>query len=106
VRSETRVVHFKKEPYDVYIGRPSKWENPFASKPSSLAEHHVESKAAAIDAYRDYILSRPDLLADLAELEGKTLGCWCRPGRCHGDVLVELISQGIVQQLALDLRAS
>lgn len=25
----TKVVHCKKEPYDVYIGRPSKWGNPF-----------------------------------------------------------------------------
>lgn len=27
--SPKRVVHCKKEPYDVYIGRPSKWGNPF-----------------------------------------------------------------------------
>ena len=29
VNSKTRVVNCKKEPYDVYIGRPSKWGNPF-----------------------------------------------------------------------------
>jgi len=28
ISSSTRVVHCKKEPYDVYIGRPSKWGNP------------------------------------------------------------------------------
>ncbi len=25
----TRVLYCKKEPYDVYVGRPSKWGNPF-----------------------------------------------------------------------------
>ena len=29
---------------------------------------------------------------DLEELEGKTLGCWCKPKTCHGDVLVELVN--------------
>jgi hypothetical protein len=27
--SKTRVVHCKVEPFDIYIGRPSKWGNPF-----------------------------------------------------------------------------
>jgi Domain of unknown function (DUF4326) len=26
-------------------------------------------------------------LANLAALHGKTLGCWCAPKRCHGEVL-------------------
>jgi hypothetical protein len=44
--------------------------------------------------YREYIKTRPDLLNRLDELKGKTLGCWCRPLPCHGDVLVELIEKG------------
>ena len=27
---------------------------------------------------------------DLHELEGKTLGCWCKPEKCHGDILIKL----------------
>lgn len=25
--------------------------------------------------------------------QGKTLGCWCSPKKCHGDILVELIEK-------------
>ncbi len=79
--SETKVVHIKKQPYDVYIGRPSKWGNPFTTG----------SREQRIKRYKDYILQRRDLLDSLHELEGKVLGCWCKPKPCHGDVLVELI---------------
>lgn len=29
---------------------------------------------------------------DLLKLNGKTLGCWCKPDACHGDILIELIN--------------
>jgi hypothetical protein len=85
-----RVVHNKREAFDVYIGRPSKWGNPFSHKDGTLAEFRVGSRDEAVDAYRDWIATQPDLLVDLPELRGKVLGCWCAPLRCHGDVLVEL----------------
>jgi hypothetical protein len=52
------IVHCKKEPYDVYIGRgrdprsgePGRWGNPFRIGP-----------------------------CDPAALDGRTLGCWCAP---------------------------
>ena len=25
-----------------------------------------------------------------SELKGKTLGCWCKPKKCHGDILLEI----------------
>lgn len=30
---------------------------------------------------------------DKAELEGKTLACWCHPKNCHGDVLIRLLNE-------------
>jgi Domain of unknown function (DUF4326) len=39
--------------------------------------------------YRDYLLSRPDLLALLPGLRGSRLGCWCKPLSCHADVIAE-----------------
>ena len=33
----------------------------------------------------------PLLKQSLLELDGKTLGCWCHPDPCHGDILIELI---------------
>lgn len=79
------------EDYDVRIDRWSKWGNPFSHKHGTRAKFVVPTKAAAIQRYRAWIISRPDLLSALPELKGKRLGCNCRPGPCHGDVLLELI---------------
>jgi hypothetical protein len=90
----TRVVHCKKETYDIYVGRPSKWGNPFTHlNDATQAKFKVGSRKEAIDAYREWITKGDGqyLLDDLDELEGKILGCWCAPKSCHADVLVELI---------------
>lgn len=78
---------------DVYIGRQctmggwnlqrSKWANPFSVKECGSAE-------VAVVRYREWIFKQPQLLQQLSELRGKVLGCWCKPGACHGDVLIEL----------------
>lgn len=77
------VVHCKREPYDVLIDRTTKWGNPFIIGPHG-------DRAGVIAKYEQRLLARPDLLAALPELHGKTLGCWCAPKPCHGDVLVRL----------------
>lgn len=80
----TRVVHYKKEPYDIYIGRPSKWGNPFVVGRDG-------TRAEVIELYREYLYSDgAHLIADIHELKDKVLGCWCKPEACHGDVLAEL----------------
>lgn len=85
-----RVVHCKREPYDVYIGRPSKWGNPFSHRDGTLARFKAGTLDEAIRRYEEWVQSQPDLVAALPELRDKTLGCWCAPGPCHGDVLVRL----------------
>ena len=80
----TRIVHCKKESYDIYIGRPSKWGNPFQIGTDGTREEVIEK-------FRNWILSQSNLVKDLHEIKGKTLGCWCKPKVCHGDILVELI---------------
>lgn len=77
-------------PYDVYIGRGSKWGNPFTHRDGTKAVFKVDSREEAISAYRKWVLQQPALLADLHELQGKTLCCFCKPAGCHGDVLSEL----------------
>ena len=79
---------------DVYIGREvrrggwdlaaSKWANPYSIAACG------GSAERAVEKYATYIHSRPDLLGALHELRGKVLGCWCKPGPCHGDVLAAL----------------
>lgn len=69
---------------DVMISRPTKWGNPFYIGTDGTREEVIEK-------YRQYILGNGILLADLPELKGKRLGCFCKPLACHGDVLVELV---------------
>jgi hypothetical protein len=90
---KTTVVHCKKKSYDIYIGRPSQFGNPYSHLSGTLAEFKVDTREEAIEKYREYILGRPDLLALLPTLKRKRLGCFCRPQRCHGDVLIELIDE-------------
>lgn len=91
-----KVVHCNKSPYDVYIGRPSKWGNPYTHKKDSttLAKFVVSSREEAIESYRIWITEGDGrhLLKDLGELKGKTLGCFCAPKQCHGDILINLTS--------------
>lgn len=94
--SKTKVVHCMQKEYDVYIGRGrgSVWGNPFTHKEGIWAKK-VATVEEAIEKYREYIMSRPDLLERLPELKGKVLGCWCKTKNnpnapCHGDVLAEL----------------
>lgn len=97
MQKETTVVNKKYSHFDVYIGRGSKWGNPFTHIPTggTKATYLVGSRAEAIEAYKEWITkgNGKHLLNDLHELKGKTLGCFCKPQACHGDVLVELIQQ-------------
>lgn len=78
-----KVVHCKRENYDVYIGRGGKWGNPFVIGKDG-------DRKEVIRKYKEWLLTQPHLLASLHELKGKTLGCWCAPKACHGDVLLEM----------------
>ena len=87
----TKVVNkYHKLPYDVYIGRGSKWGNPFSHMDGTKALYKVETREEVIEKFREWIMTQPELLADLHELKGKTLCCFCKPKACHGDVLAEL----------------
>jgi hypothetical protein len=77
------VVHCKRAAYDVYIGRPSKWGNPF-----TIGKHG--NREEVIQKYEEWLLQNKGLMNNLNELKDKTLGCWCAPQACHGDVLVRL----------------
>jgi hypothetical protein len=72
----------------------SEWGNPF-----KLENHERDS---SLCLYREWVVtgrnpitggkrSQGPLLWKIGELEGKTLGCWCSPEACHGDVLSDLL---------------
>jgi len=81
-----RIVHCKKERYDVYIGRPSIWGNPF-----KIGIHG--NRQEVIEKYEEHIRSSPLLMAGLEHLQSRTLGCWCPPKHCHGEVIIKLIRE-------------
>jgi Domain of unknown function (DUF4326) len=88
-KMKTKVVHCRKSKYDIYIGRPSKWGNPF--KLAAGADRKV-----VLRKYRAWLMKQEDLLSHLREIRGKVLGCWCKPEHCHGDVLAELADKLVV----------
>ena len=77
----------------VYIGRrnvhyglpESKWCNPYVIEDGNIKR--------AIERYREYIESKPELLENIEELRGKILVCYCKPRACHGDVLLQLLGE-------------
>lgn len=84
----------------VYIGRKtpwtifdedSPWHNPY--KVDRKGKKMGGTREEVLEKYRNHILSRPDLIERLPELVGKRLGCWCAPLPCHGNVLIELLTE-------------
>lgn len=93
------VVHCMKSPYEIYIGRgkdpetfePSEWGNRYSHRDSKFEVVRVSTAEEAVARYKaelwERIKSGQLSLERLASLAGKTLGCWCAPSCCHGDVL-------------------
>ncbi len=86
-----RIVHCKKNLFDVYIGRGSIWGNPFKIGQDG-------TRKQVIELYRLWVLHSPsdrakEIRRRVWELEGKILGCYCSPKACHGDVLLEILGE-------------
>jgi hypothetical protein len=91
---KTRVVNLYKEPYDVYIGRPGKGLNGYFGNPVRLQSH--ESRGSTLSRFREYFFARleqdPEFKANIMTLKGKTLGCFCHPNPCHGDIIADYLN--------------
>jgi hypothetical protein len=80
---KTTVTHVK-EPHDIYVGRPSKYGNPFVKGVDG-------NRTEVIAKHRAWVHTQPELIAAIkAELKGKVIACWCHPKSCHADVLAEI----------------
>lgn len=89
-----------------YVGRPTKWGNPFKvtgqkghwfvindfDEPIMTFDEKSEAINFCVENYKDYILNEIALgTKNLSELKGKNLSCWCKIGEpCHVDILLEL----------------
>jgi hypothetical protein len=36
-------------------------------------------------------LKNPEWAREFYKIEGKILGCFCKPKQCHGDIIVEVL---------------
>jgi len=89
-----KVVHCQTEKYDVYVGRGSKFGNPYTHKYGTSAPWMVDSREDAIRLYEEWLREQPELMAAVKkELKNKVLGCWCSPLACHGDVLLKIANE-------------
>jgi len=91
----TRVVNLRKSPYDVYIGRAGHGHDGYFGNPFPL-EPGVQ-RGSTLKRYEIYFYTRlrddPEFERRIHQLHGKTLGCFCKPGRCHGDIIAEYLDK-------------
>ncbi len=81
-----RTKGWKMPPNTVYVGRPTRWGNPFAFDKSSVLG--VVDFKDILEKYRNHIENVTD---SFEGLRGKDLACWCKEGApCHADILLEL----------------
>ena len=88
------------QPGTTYIGRSmshyipgadgSKWQNMFTVARYGLVR--------CLELYEERVRSSPELMGALWELEGQELGCWCKPGPCHGDILIKIFNEAFVEK--------
>lgn len=83
-------IHNKyKENFDIYIGRPSIFGNPFVIGADGPRDEVIRK-------YKDYFYERinsdPDFKNAVLSLKNKKLGCFCKPLKCHGDIICEYLN--------------
>jgi hypothetical protein len=90
----TKTVNIYASGYDVYIGREGKGQDGYFGNPFRLRAS--EDRGATIERYGKYFHDRmetdPEFKRRVHELKGKTLGCFCKPYPCHGDVIAEYLN--------------
>lgn len=89
-QSITTVVNIKTDKkFDVYIGRPSKFGNPYR-----IGKGQTRSEVLlAYSVYFEVRMNKDDDFRKAVEaLRGKTLGCYCKPQPCHGDVIADWLN--------------
>ena len=70
----------------VYVGRPSRYGNPFKS--SEFGEEE------ALKRYEQWLLTHFTKESIQRELKGKNLACWCpKNKKCHADILLKITNE-------------
>lgn len=84
----------------IYVGRPSKWGNPFAiGKEGPFGRTAIDNEGA-VGLFED-MLSDSEMIeaagypiGDIHELKGKNLACFCPLHKpCHADVIIKKVKE-------------
>jgi len=105
IKVVNKYTHIETE-YDYYIARPSILGNPYSHNKNSIAKYYVESRNIAIDKYKNYFYEKINtdnefkneinkLIKIYKENKKINLVCWCKPKKCHGDIIKEYIIKKI-----------
>jgi len=80
----------------VYVGRPSKWGNPYSNIIPESKQDKID-REDAVEFYWCYLHRNPRMIDDAKkELCGKNISCWCPLDQpCHADVLLELANSEV-----------
>ncbi len=71
----------------VYVGRPTKYGNPFSL-------HNFNTREECVEAYRKWLVTETELIKDIKlNLKGKDLVCFCAPKLCHANILLEIANE-------------
>jgi hypothetical protein len=91
---KTRVVNIRNEKYDVYIGRAGRGQDGYFGNPFMLSAN--QPRGASLEKYKVYFYERlkndVEFRKRVHALKGKTLGCFCKPHPCHGDIIAEYLN--------------
>jgi hypothetical protein len=89
IRWRARQPGWRKPEGTVYVGRPSRWGNPFRVG-DAAGELVARYRAWLLDPNRGHG-DGPSITEIRRELRGRDLGCWCDLDQpCHADVLLEV----------------
>lgn len=91
-RTPVLINRYKSKDFDVYIGRGTKWGNPFP-----INEACGQTRLIVIEMYRhqmyEWLENGTITVQDILDLSGKTIACSCAPKACHGDIIIEVFNE-------------
>lgn len=91
-----RTKGWKMPPNTVYVGRPTKWGNPYRFGDAVMFRRGINTvltrREGLVRAFREYAERWRECDEHFADiLHGKNLACWCPLDQpCHADVLLEI----------------
>lgn len=81
-----------KNPNNIYIGRNNPYiKGAIGSKYQNKYSVKKYGRDKCLELYEQSLRSNNILMNDIKELKGKTLGCWCHPEKCHGDIIIKIL---------------